>query len=291
MTLKHSLETIRRTPARGFTLVELLVATAVLAVLAVILTQVVGHTSTAVRQSKRIVDTAAQAQLAFEVIGRDLSGMILRPDVPVDFEIGPQNGSFVRFFTEQQAPLDVVAPPITLASSREVSLVGYRLTDQDGLQRGAVPILWERSIFTAGGIDDLELEYVLEGQPGDTAPVYDTLAPGVIEVAIRYLDSQGQVRADWPGPAEAQAVAVTLAILDRESLRLLDQGPGQLAGAFNSGVENPRQSWTQIANWQDSGRALEQLALPRPALTSVRIYERVFPLPRRSQALMTIAAE
>lgn len=64
-------------PLRGFTLIEVLVATAVLALLLVLTLQILGNTSTVSRTSDRRMDAAAQARGALARFGADFSGAML----------------------------------------------------------------------------------------------------------------------------------------------------------------------------------------------------------------------
>jgi len=62
-----------QTPSHGFTILEVLVATAVLAMLLVIILQVVSQTSTTLRQVTGKVDSFQSARAAFDIVNQKLS--------------------------------------------------------------------------------------------------------------------------------------------------------------------------------------------------------------------------
>jgi len=77
-------ETTGRSPRRGgkpgpsaFTIVEILVATAVLAMILVLTLQILGNTNAVIRASDRQMDTAAQARAALDRFDADFSGAML----------------------------------------------------------------------------------------------------------------------------------------------------------------------------------------------------------------------
>lgn len=263
---------------RGFTIIELLVTTVVILILGVLVSQIVSSTGGAIRQSKRVVDTAAQAQMAFDMIGRDLAAMISRPDVGWDFDGRPANPG-MRFYAETRGPL---------ASSRTLSLITYRLLPGSGLQRAVLPVTWEESIF---GVSDWNGASAPVGPAGEED--FDVLAPGVVAFSLKVMlpgdGSPGFTFSDVsqsPDDPLPLFMVATLAILDTESLRFLDDfDPGddagneegilkQLAAAFPSdGDPTPFQAWTRTAD------GVVSETMPYPVATSIRVYEQLFPIP------------
>lgn len=79
----------------------------------------------------------------------------------------------------------------------------------------------------------------------------------------------------WQGLGTTLGMIVTLAVLDRESLQLLEDGPGMLADAF----EEADVATTPFADWAGVADGVAAEEVPLPAATSVRVFERFFLMP------------
>jgi prepilin-type N-terminal cleavage/methylation domain-containing protein len=121
-----------RTAARwrqGFSLLETLLVMVLLAMLAVIVSQMLGSTTTTINRAEQRMDADAQARLVFSRMARDFEGMSHRTDVHFIFNCQAGNDAFY-FFSEATGHFAENDPYGTSSSTRNTfSLVGYRLND------------------------------------------------------------------------------------------------------------------------------------------------------------------
>lgn len=110
--------------SRAFSLLELLVAVALLAVVGLLIAQIVSATMSASRLSNQGVDAAAQARLAFDRIGMDLAAAIVRSDT--DFQASATNATNLLTVLASVASADPAGAPSDF-SNRMISLVSYRV--------------------------------------------------------------------------------------------------------------------------------------------------------------------
>ena len=96
-------------PVRGFTLLEMLVALAVLSMVVLLLFQTIGATSSSSAMMKRRLDMDAEARSIFDRMDADITSMVIRQDVDTLFLGLPQDGSGSadrndQFYFYSQAP-------------------------------------------------------------------------------------------------------------------------------------------------------------------------------------------
>lgn len=217
----------RPPPSSGFSLVEVIVAMAVLLIMGLIFAQVISVTGSAINLSTRAVDASAQAYLAFDRIRTDLAATVRRPDV--DFiaqnPATPVGGGNIMVL------LGDVPSAVTLPSgqaNRNISIVAYQVdvsADNHNLPcllRGSKPVSWTGSNATGfmGLSNGLPLAF--GNLPGafmpsgtNTPSDFDVLAPGVVRMVVGfqlYPDNLPVTLSDGstPTPATAQGQIVYL---------------------------------------------------------------------------------
>lgn len=295
-----------RSPRRAFTLLEILVAVAITALIGVLIVQLISATTTATQQSNRGIDAASQARLAFDRLNLDLSARVRRMDVDLTASPDLAAGSApLLFFSE------VTSAGIPSADNRGVSLVGYRIgtspeTPRRCLLRAGAPLSWSQAGFIGTSTNGLPT-------PLSSAPValadadFDALAPAVIHAAMGfqlYPDGQpatlqngsqvtscrGQivysppVRRDASGqptalvdPSRIAALIVGVVAMDPRTMeRLTDSQVGALAAAFSLPDDGilPMAKWGPIA---DNASGLDP-SVPLSARQSLRVFQRAFPI-------------
>lgn len=297
MTTPHS----RACLPRGFTLVEVLVAILILALLCLILGSLTSNMQRILRYSLRRMDSDEMAQLALARLSTDIQGMFPRRDIPFSVSTGTSPGPFLGIITA------VPTAATSVPGNRMIAAVYYRVAnDQDSgaifrtghltLQRAAKTITNTQAGFL--GVDTTNTPVLFSGLPAALQPAssdYDVLADGVIAVNVslqRTSDghvvaapataTNSTVLADGdPDISKISALVVTLLVLDRQSFALLN--PAQvttIASKFPPPQESDllsgklaAEEWTTIAD--DS---TQFPGLPPPAVQSLRIYQRIIPL-------------
>ena len=136
----------------GFTLVELLVAMAVLAMFVVLMAQLLESASQASRSSGKRTDADSQARMVFDRMAGDLSRMVRRPDADCLFYKNTNNASDVMYFYSEGPAYYTNTAPATNRGT--VSLVGYRVatnamyTNNPVLERLGKGLLWSDAAST-----------------------------------------------------------------------------------------------------------------------------------------------
>src|SRR5437879_1770459 len=88
--------------AAGFTLVEMLVSTAVLVLLILVVTQLVNSTALTATGSRKHTDADGQARMIFDRMANDFGRMVIRKDVDYLFTKQAGNDGMV-FYSEAPA--------------------------------------------------------------------------------------------------------------------------------------------------------------------------------------------
>ena len=296
--------TIRRLSA--FTLLELLVAIAILALIGVVLSQIIGATGKTTRISNRAIDAASQARIAFDRIGRDLTNLVRRQDSV--FVSSPAGSNLLLFLSLVNAP---GLPGSSVSDNRGISIVAYRIAPDATnanrlcLLRGARAINWNDTGFFGLGSDGLPTAIPAAQQPATTD--FDVLAPGIIRLVVGYQlypDNQPAALADnttipnalgqvvYSPPLRADtgagkfvdlsrisAIIIGMVAIDLESLKFLSAADvTNFAGIFPDPVsdELPCQKWNPLAESAASNPAIS--AIPLPARQGVRVFQRFFPI-------------
>jgi len=273
----------------AFTLVEVLVALAVLSLLVLLVGQLMVNANSTITASRKRIDALGQARAVFDRMTMDFAGRLRREDVDASFEKHPGDDSMAFY----SATRGLYPSQSATADTRVLSVVGYRVSrDSKGrprLERGARGLSWSDMVFTPvlSGVqkqrfttpNSLPAIDVGSG-PGN----YQVLSDSVVRMEISYLlkadatHSSPRLAAGLPADVrDISAVVVTIAVLDEQSRKLVGDYD-LLQGAFpdaEDGVD-PLAVWSGLVNSIDFAR---KAGIPLPAAQSVRLYQRYFPLP------------
>lgn len=270
-----------RRSSAGFTLVEMLVAVAILAMLVVLVAQMVGSVASGTASSGKRISADDEARLVFDRMAGDFSGMVTRPEVnPLWSNITGND----EFYFYSQAPASFTNMSSTVNSNSQIALIGYRVTT-NGLERLGKGLGWDELLFTNGSISIssatvanyssiapsvFRLEYVLLMKPGGTnnngtTNGANTHAP---------TNNPGQSMKDVAG------VVVALGILDMTSRKIVT--PEKLTSLQNDPTTFPDNTVDGIPTgvWITNSRTLPASSLPIAARAQIRVYQRYFPLNR-----------
>lgn len=247
----------RGTGGRAFTLLELLVAIAVMALVLLVVTQITSNTRTVTSSSRRHIDSDAEARMVFDRLARDFSRMVKRSDV--DYLFTKQPGSDTFFFYSE-------APGFSSAAGTDqngVSLVGYRVNPSFQLERLGKGLTWDGTstdnmVFLTfadpstsppsapAAASRLASAFATAVSPTSTDTDYHIIAQNVFRLEICFLlksrvlengtilpalysNSPFDTRAGHSsltgiGLSDVQSIVVTLAILDDTSKKILPTG-------------------------------------------------------------------
>lgn len=203
---------------RGFTLIEVLVAMAILAVVIMATHQILDSTTKAKEASDEKIADLNGLQTAFRLMDQDFSQMTQRT---VRNEAGDAQEQYLlagRYILESQYDgiafvRDGWVNPINLLPRSELQAVGYRVLD-----------------------DNLERVYrVYVDQLDNMEPRVQVVLKGIEELKFEFLDANNEWQEQWQIKALPKAVAVTLQQIEAEPIRRVFLVPGQ---GKNSGESN-----------------------------------------------------
>ncbi|ATC83723.1 MULTISPECIES: type II secretion system minor pseudopilin GspJ [Pseudoalteromonas] len=203
---------------RGFTLIEVLVAMAILAVVIMATHQILDSTTKAKEASDEKIAELNGLQTAFRLMDQDFSQMTQRT---VRNEAGDAQEQYLlagRYILESQYDgiafvRDGWVNPINLLPRSELQAVGYRVLD-----------------------DNLERVYrVYVDQLDNMEPRVQVVLKGIEELKFEFLDANNEWQEQWQIKALPKAVAVTLQQIEAEPIRRVFLVPGQ---GKNSGESN-----------------------------------------------------
>lgn len=242
------------TNSRGFTMLELLVAMAVLALLMLLVIQIVGLSSSAVSGSSKKMDSVAAGRFVLDRLGADLAARLRREDAGSSF--AKANGSdALVFFSEVGG----------YAGPRQLAAVGYRMKElpdrQMQLERGVTGGNWDDGFsVTPPVIEEAD---------------YSILADSVLRMEFCFLTTKGELVSSMPADfSTVAAVVVAVATLDSASRQMLNLGD---IAALASELPDSDDEEEPLATWEKA-RSDPQFGagLPARAVQGLRFYQRTF---------------
>jgi len=175
---------------RGYTLIEIMVAAAVLAIIGFLLVQIMTATTTSTGISTKAVDATSQARYAFDRINLDLKSRLRREDADFRATNLDPDAAILSLISE------VTSPGLEDTANRGISVLNYKVdthpdvTDANGaprlcLVRAGVPIGWDSTDFL--GIEDNGVRRRFDSSTYAYVPAdedYQVVAEGVIRMVV-----------------------------------------------------------------------------------------------------------
>ena len=280
-------------PSGGFTLIEVLVALAVLSVLVVLLAQVINQVSVTMTRASEHAQSDSEADVVFGRLADDIAQIINRPDLDSLF-IGMPNASGTdhndqMFFYTQGSGFSTNS-----VNQSPVTLVSYLVTNQ-ALKRLGVARSWDDQTFiTPSNI----LTQFTGSSPltnfGRAGNYLHVIGPSVFRMEIALLMEPGSTNSDgstngynsyayissatnpWHGLTNVASIVVALGVLDQTSRKIVtSQQLSNIAAAFPDAITN---GGIPIVTW--TSNAYSVAGIPQAALSQVRIYQHSFPVTR-----------
>ncbi len=244
---------------KAFTLVELLVAMAVLTLIMMLFTQVLNSVSGAYTRGRNDAESYSTGRALLDAVGRDLQCAFIREDLVSFPEAG--NSRRLAFYTAQAGIAD---DPVAI---RDLSFVEYyqsQEADSAALIRADADIEWS------------SVEKVAFGSTAPPLLTPRTLSNGILAFDYRFVTSDG-VAARKPGkPSSVIAVRISLAVADPKTMQVIRRinALSSMKTALKTAVEeetllSARSAWEAWIN---------TASYPGGVLGGIRFFERVVPL-------------
>jgi prepilin-type N-terminal cleavage/methylation domain-containing protein len=279
--------------SEGFTLIEVLVACAILALLVMIVAQMVGSASSLSSNSKKRLDADDEARMVFDRMTGDINGMVKRRDISPLFLASIGNDSF--YFYSQAPAYSTNAA----ASNSQIALIGYSVTNTGvGLVRFSMGQSWDALMFSNPSVtmisnapstnfhviapDVFRMEYALLMKPGSTN---NTNGTGPTIAAINGLNVVYQTNNAGQAMKDVAGIVVAIALLDPTS-RVIVSSNALSALASNSMADASIKSSASLDGSPSDGipvdawrtNALISSSIPPAVRAQIRIYQRYIPI-------------
>jgi prepilin-type N-terminal cleavage/methylation domain-containing protein len=288
----------QRGRSRGFTLVEMLVSIAVLAVLVFLVTRLMNSATTITTLGNKRMDTDSQARQLLDRMAVDFDQMVKRSDVSYWVKTGantePGNDQ-LAFFSAIPGYLD----PNQQAYPSNIAVTAYRVNavststsynrvermgkglNLNGAYAGSITPLLFLDSASSPSTTILNI-WPTATNASATDSDYEVIGPQVFRFEYYYLLTTGALSAGpWANPSvpaikDVAAIVVDIAAIDPKSKVLLTDAQTQITTLITrlpdyAETMGPGQL---LAAWQT---VLDGIAdMPRPAIQGVRLYERYF---------------
>jgi len=302
----------RRSSRRGFTLIEILVAISVLALIVLMASQIFSGSSTAISQNYSTMGALDASQAVFQQIGADVSRMLLRDDVDYGFAKiaagtpGNMAGNDLLSFYARTLGLASTGVPPT-GTTRALSVVSYQVITNASskleLDYGAQQMDWDNS----GSNPFVTTSATQLLAPPNTLPTVSslaTLAPEVIRMEICFQlvsDPKGNTNPQLLTPTVPVYVApnpiptapsiaiprpirnlagiiVGIVVIDTKSRLLLPAGTDLKVAKLFPDASVANQDLLSLWTPSNTVAKLEAVGVPARATPGVHIYQKYFPL-------------
>ena len=268
--------------SRGFTLVELLVATAVFLLLIVLVVGIMTGTQSIWRRGAARADNYSRTRLALGMIARDVSAAALNPSMPA-FPAATA-GDFLVVPTQRRGQL---AGTNTLGA-RPVAWAVYRLetnisSPYFGLQRGDLGFNYSAAdqAFTGTNTWPTPDAHMYPAGP------FQHIGPGVLKVAVRYLRRDGTVTnayafnpTDPTASTNTSAALVAVLVSSESGLKLMSE-TGRL-DSFLQNFPEPGVNEAPSSVWLASLTNSSLTNIPPDVRSGIRVFERSISLPNEA---------
>jgi len=266
----------RRAARVGFTLLELLVAMAVLAILLVFLTQMVGSVSNLYSQGKARSEANGVGRTLLDTVTGDLRQAIIRPDLATFVEQDTESLRALKFYCLRTGDFRGTSPATNgLDAARAASIVEYvfyrKGSKQGYFARRDRPCSWSSSTAV------VPLGQKTSIQSPNAITEESLIYEGVVGVDWSYLRADGSMtnRLASGNTSPLVAIRFSLAVLDGEGMSLLKKmnQVGEYIQIFTQPGQRGITAWESQLQTKAPG-------FPSKVISGTRFYERLVTLPQ-----------
>ncbi len=255
-------ETFRSTPPTArhsaFTLIEMLVATSVLALIALFITQIISMSSNSIAANSKKLDAVADGRFALDRIGSDLAARLKRTDVPTRFQKESFNDK-IAFYAEVPG----------YSGTRDSSLVEYRVPTT-----GSTKYQLERGVSAIGWTGNPEIAFQASTLPQLADADFDLISSGILRLEFCFMMDSGRIETSFTDWKSVKAIIVAVAALDPASRKMLSDTDLEVIA---ESLPDPLDNQTPIAAWQSEinkpGFAGD---VPQKAKQGIRLFQRFY---------------
>jgi prepilin-type N-terminal cleavage/methylation domain-containing protein len=305
----------KRKSNHAFTLAEMLVAVAVLALVVLFVTRLVNSAATITTLGNKRMDTDSQARQLLDRMAVDFDQMLKRNDVSYYLKAGDSVASMsagggdvndrMAFFSavpgnlastqsSYQSNVAIVAYRVnavsgSASSNNRIERLGKGLNLNGGYSGAITPLVFLDNVAAPTTTIASIWPYATDAtQPDPKVPTdYELIGPYVLRLEYYCLTSASPPTlvaypASWTSVnliniKDVSAIVVAIAAIDTKSRLLLT--PTQIA-TLKGKLVDFTSNWVPgqlLSTWQNALNTDAQIAaMPRPAIQGIRLYERYF---------------
>lgn len=253
--------------SRGFSLLELLLAMAILSMVLIFLATAVGAVTRTWQSGTARIDNFSKARVILGLLDRDLQSAVLRSDLAAFVD---ENGSNAcAFYTQISGG----------TGNRRLSLVRYGLTNtatNSLLQRSDYGLDYTTATLSLANTNNL---------PDLTRTVTQDISDGILRFEWQFVAADGTFQTNYRydsaipnSSSNTRAVVISFIALDDRALKIAYQ-TGTLTNLLGKFAGQPAAGQTYGAYWNTGLRAANFAAnLPGPLSGGVRVFERHYSL-------------
>lgn len=273
-----------RESQQGFTLVEMLIAVSILAMIVVLVTQLFNSAAVVTTSGNKRIDADAHSRPLFDRMSVDFAQMPTRPDIDYYFKnaSNPQSGN------DQLAFFSLV-PGYYPASGPQspASVVGYRINSQNQMERLGKGLVWNGVSAANAPIVFLPVTIATVWPTATNSSPdsdYELVGPQAFRFEYSYLLRNGQTsntpwdvgagRSSISGLQDVAAIVAIVATIDPRSRVLLSSSQISTLSSRLQDSSDGAGPGDLAATWRTTLNGITDM--PRAAISAVRIYERHF---------------
>ncbi len=284
---------------QAFTLAEMLVAIAVLALLILLFTRLMNSATTITTLATKHMDADAQARPLLDRMAIDFTRMVRRADVSYYVKTGATTmtgNDLIGFYSAVPGYFPSTPSPVSVVAYRINSDVS-NLSAYNRLERMGKGLDWNGASTTDAPVVFLPLTiYDVNTWPSvaststydstdPTKITYEVIGSQVFRFEYYYVEKATGSLTAYPGTwtslsaakiNDVAAIVVAMAVIDPKSQVLLSNSQIATLGANLVDYDSSMGPGQLLAQWQS---ALDNTTdMPRQAISSIRLYERYFHL-------------
>lgn len=250
--------------ASAFTLLELLVAMAVMALVMVAIVSITNGTASLTQGAQGRIVGNAELRTALNRLSADLDVALIRSDLP----------AFAINASSENAVLEFCIASQGYSGDRPFSQVRYEISaDSSGLIRAIKGFGWTQDKVPFGSTNSTLSEY----------PDEDLLGARIFRFDCKFLLSNGTYTSDSEELDNARALVVSLATIDPQALAKMNRPNlpiSELASLFPESSNGPAfEAWSALL--QSPSFVSDNPSIPPAVLSGIQTAGRIIPLPRQ----------
>lgn len=261
---KHTVCRLSRHAA--FTLIEIMVAMAVLVVLLLMVVGLVNSTASLTAHANKRISAEQEARQVLDRISKDLERIVLRSDL----------GQRIEKLANADDTLSFYAQVKGYEGDRGLTRISYKLSD-GRLVREASGTFWNSA-------DGQQAPFHTTNLPATVASESEVIGPHVFRYEVAFLMGDGRIQASVPAftstnaSNQVRAIIVGVAVLEEKSRKIMTGDISDLGREFGDATNNQdiQSLWGSVISDSAFYPNPPDPEFPNTVRAAVRVYQRYY---------------